>query len=75
MWNEADNEQTDIPHHNQFIQERVIAMVEEGNLPAAEAGRQYGFPDRTASELIERYRETGETSRHAGTGFWRVIPN
>jgi transposase len=46
--------------------------VEEGNLIAAEAGRRYGVPDRNARRWIERYRETGETSRRARTGFWRV---
>jgi transposase-like protein len=61
-----------MPHHKQSIRERVIALVEEGNLTAAEAGGQYGVPDRTARRWIERYRETGETSRRAGTGFWRV---
>jgi hypothetical protein len=62
-----------MPHHNQSIQERVIALAEEGNLTAAEAGRRYGAPDRTARRWLERrYRETGETIRRAGTGFWRV---
>jgi transposase len=61
-----------MPRHNQSIRERVIAMVEEGNLTAAEAGIRYGVSDRTARRLLERYRETGETSRRAGTGFWRV---
>jgi transposase len=61
-----------MPHHNQSIRERVITLVEEGNFTAAEAGRQYGVPDRTARWWIERYRETGGTSRRAGTGFWRV---
>jgi hypothetical protein len=41
-------------HHNQSIQERVIALVEEGNLTAAEAGRWYGIPDRTARRWIEQ---------------------
>jgi transposase-like protein len=58
-----------MPHHNQPIRERVIALVEEGNLTAAEAGRRYGVPDSTARRWSERYRET---SRRAGTGFWRV---
>jgi transposase len=53
-------------HHNQSIRERVIALVEEGNLTAAEAGIQYGVPDRTVRRWIERYRET---SRRAGMGF------
>jgi transposase-like protein len=57
------------PHHNQSIRERVIALVEEGNLTAAEAGRRYGVPDRTPRRWIERYRET---RRRADTGFWRV---
>jgi transposase-like protein len=61
-----------MPHHNQSIQERVIALVEEGTLTAAEAGRRYGVPDRTARRWIERYRENGKTSRRAGTGFGRV---
>jgi transposase len=61
-----------MPHHNQSIRERVIAVVEEGNLTTAEVGIRYGVPDRTARRWIERYRETGETSRRAGTGFWRV---
>jgi transposase len=45
-----------MPHHNESIRERVIALVEEGNLSAAEAGRRYGVPDRTARRWIERYR-------------------
>jgi transposase-like protein len=61
-----------MPHHNQSIRERVIALVDEGKLAAAEAGRRYGVPDRTARRWIERYRETGETNRRAGTGYWRV---
>jgi transposase len=61
-----------MPHHNQSIRERVITLVEEGNLTAAEAGRRYDVPDRTAKRWIERYRETGETSMRAGTGYWRV---
>jgi hypothetical protein len=32
-----------MPHHNQSIRERVIALVEEGNLTAAEAGRRMAF--------------------------------
>jgi transposase-like protein len=58
-----------MPHHNQSFRERVIALVEEGNLTAAEAGRRYGFPEITARRWIERYRETEETSRRAGTDF------
>jgi transposase-like protein len=58
-----------MPHHNQSFRERVIALVEEGNLSAAEAGRRYGVPDRTARRWFERYQET---STRAGTGFWRV---
>jgi transposase-like protein len=58
-----------MPHHNQSIRQRVIALIEEGTLTAAEAGRRYGVPDRTARMWIERYRQT---SRRAGTGFWRV---
>jgi transposase-like protein len=62
-----------MPHHNQSIRERVIALVEEGNLTAAEAGRRYGVPDRTARRWIERAAsESGETSGRAGTGFCRV---
>jgi transposase len=61
-----------MPHQNQSIRERVIALVEEGNLTAAEARGRYGVPDRTAMRWIQRYRETGETSRLTGTGFWRV---
>jgi transposase-like protein len=61
-----------MPHHNQSVRERVIALVEEGTLTAAEAGRRYGVPDRTARRWIERYREIRETSRCAGTRFWRV---
>jgi hypothetical protein len=34
-----------MPHHNQPIRKRVIALVKEGNLTAAEAGRRYGVPD------------------------------
>jgi transposase-like protein len=49
-----------MPHHNQSIRERVIALVEEGNLTAAEAGRRYGVPDRTAKRWIERHRELGK---------------
>jgi transposase-like protein len=63
-----------MPHHNQSIRERVISLVEEGNLTAAEAGRRYGVPDRTARRWIERYLVSGETGRRAGTGFWRVSP-
>jgi transposase-like protein len=59
-------------HHNQSIRETVIALVEEGNLTTAEAGRRYGVPDRTARRWSERYLVSGETSRRAGTGFWRV---
>jgi transposase-like protein len=59
-------------HHNQSIRERVIALVKEGNLTAAEAGRLYGVPERTARRWIERYLVSGETSRRAGTGFWCV---
>jgi transposase-like protein len=59
-----------MPHHNRSIRERVIALVEEGKLTAAEAGRWYGIPDRTAKRWIKQYRETGETSRHAGMEFW-----
>jgi hypothetical protein len=62
-----------MPHHNQSIRKRAIAMVEEGNLTAAEAGRWYGIPDRTVRRLIKRRcQETGETSRGTGTGFWHV---
>jgi transposase-like protein len=61
-----------MPHHYQSIRERVIALVEEGNLTAAEAGRRYGVPDRTARRWIKRFWETGETSRRAGTEFWRM---
>jgi hypothetical protein len=55
-----------IPHHNQSIRERVIAMVEEGNHTNVEAGKRYGVPDRTARRWIGRYREIEETSRRAG---------
>jgi hypothetical protein len=34
-----------MPHHNQSIRERVIALVEEGNLTAVEAGRRYVVPE------------------------------
>jgi transposase-like protein len=61
-----------MPHHEQSIRERVIALVEEGNLTAAEAGRRYVVPDRTTRWWIERCRETGETIRRAGTGFRRL---
>jgi hypothetical protein len=61
-----------MPHHNPSIGERVIALVEEWNLTAAEAGRGYGVPERTARRWIERYLVSGDTSRRAGTGFWRV---
>jgi hypothetical protein len=44
-----------MPHHNQSIRERVIALVEEGNIIAAEDGRRYDDPDRTAMKSIERY--------------------
>jgi transposase-like protein len=64
-----------MPHHNQSVRERVITLIEEGNITAAEAGRRYGVPDRTARRWIDCYRETDETSRRAGTGFWRVIPS
>jgi hypothetical protein len=33
-----------MPHHNHSIRERVIALLEEGKLTAAEAGRRYGVP-------------------------------
>jgi transposase-like protein len=58
-----------MPHHNKSVRERVIALAEEGNITAAEAGRRYGVADRTARRWNERYLET---SRRAGTGFWRV---
>jgi hypothetical protein len=61
-----------MPQYNQSIPERVIALVEERNLTAAEAGRPYDVPNRTARRWTERFRETGEKSRRAGTGFWRV---
>jgi transposase-like protein len=61
-----------MPHHNQSIRERVIALVEEGNLTSAEASRRYGVPERTARRWIERYLVSGETSRCTGMGFWRV---
>jgi DNA-directed RNA polymerase specialized sigma24 family protein len=41
-------------HHNQSVRERVIAMVEEGNLTTAEAGIRYSIPERTARRWIER---------------------
>jgi transposase-like protein len=58
--------------HNQSIQERIIALVEEGNLTTAEAGRWYGVPDRTVRRWSEQYLVFGETSKRAGTGFWHV---
>jgi transposase-like protein len=61
-----------MPQHNQSIRERVIALVQEGNLTAAETGRRYGVPVRTVRRWIERYLVSGETSRLTGTGFWRV---
>jgi hypothetical protein len=52
----------------------VIALVEEENLTAAESGRRYGVPDRTARRWIKwRYRETGENSRRTAMGFWCVL--
>jgi transposase-like protein len=59
-------------HHHKSIRERVIALVEEGNLTAAEAGRRYGVPDRNARRWIKRYLVSGETRRRAGSGFCRV---
>jgi transposase-like protein len=61
-----------MPHHNQSIRERVIALVEEGSLTAAEVGRRYGIPERTSRRWTERYLISGDTSRRAGTGFWCV---
>jgi transposase len=61
-----------MPHHNQSIRERITAVVEKGNITAAEAGRWYGVLERTVRRWIERYLVSGETSRRAGTGFWCV---
>jgi transposase-like protein len=51
-----------MPHHNQSIRERVIALIKEWNLTAAEAGRRYGVPDRIARRWIERYLVSRDTS-------------
>ena len=59
-------------HHERAVRERVVALVETGGFSATEAGRQYGVPKSTAIRWIRQWRETGETSRKAGTGKWRV---
>jgi hypothetical protein len=49
-----------MPHYNLSTRERVIALVEKGNLTAVEASRRYGVLDRNARRLFERYWDTGE---------------
>ena len=58
--------------HGMSVKERVVALVEAGNLSASEAGRRYGIPKSTATRWIKQYRDFGDVSRRVGTGSWRV---
>jgi hypothetical protein len=62
-----------MPHHNQSARERVIALVEEGNLPLQKLADGMAFLiELRGGGSSEWYWETGETSRRAGMGFWCV---
>lgn len=61
-----------MPHEEQHTRERVVALVEAGGCSASEAGRRYGIPIRTATRWIRQWRMSGDVSRRAGSGLWRV---
>jgi transposase-like protein len=59
-------------HHNRSIQERVIALAEEGGLSASTAGELYGVRKSTARAWLQKYRRDGQVGRRSATGLWRV---
>jgi transposase-like protein len=59
-------------HHNRSIQERVIALPEEGGLSASTAGELYGVPKSTARAWLQKYWRDGQVGTRSGTGLWRV---
>jgi len=61
-----------MPQHGQSVKERVIALVENANLSASEAGYRLGVPASTARRWVQQFRETGDVARRPGSGLIRV---
>jgi hypothetical protein len=59
-------------HHNRFVHEQVIALVEEGGLSASTAGEWYSVPGSMAKAWLQKYQMDGQTGKRQGTRLWHI---
>jgi hypothetical protein len=56
-------------HHDRPVRERVIALVEEGELSASTAGGRYGVPGSMARARIQNTGRLGKLEGAEELGF------
>jgi hypothetical protein len=59
-------------HHDRYIRECAIVLVEEGRLNASTAGELCGATKFTARAWLQEYWKAGQVGRRRGTDLWHV---